>query len=112
MVGKKQLGKIIDKCITKHGFTKSGYAGRHHDLGYHYPPSAPDRRHRRYDGAPEEVRSGSRTRKEITKIDRQYRRGLITNDERYRLSVQAWEKTTADVTSALQESMTAITPST
>ena len=23
VVGKKQLGKIIDKCINKHGFTKS-----------------------------------------------------------------------------------------
>ena len=50
------------------------------------------------------------TEKEIIKIDRQYRRGLITNDERYRLSVQAWEKTTADVTSALQESMDRYNP--
>ena len=59
VVGKKQLGKIIDKCITKHGFTKSadmldaikgpGLPLLHHRL--------PDRRHRRYDGAPEEVRS-------------------------------------------------------
>ena len=39
----------------------------------------------------------------MVKIDRQYRRGLITNDERYRLVVQAWEKaTTNDVTDALQ----------
>ena len=50
------------------------------------------------------------TEKEIIKIDRQYRRGLITNDERYRLSVQAWEKTTNDVTDALRESMDRYNP--
>ena len=35
--GKKQLGKIIDKCITKHGFTVSaGVLDAIKDLGYHY----------------------------------------------------------------------------
>ena len=37
LVGKKQLGKIIDKCINKHGFTKSaGMLDAIKDLGYHY----------------------------------------------------------------------------
>ena len=112
VVGKKQLGKIIDKCITKHGFTKSAdMLDAIKDLGYHYSTigsltvaiadmTVPQKK---YDliADPE---------KEIIKIDRQYRRGLITNDERYRLSVQAWEKTTADVTSALQESMDRYNP--
>ena len=34
----------------------------------------------------------------------------ITNEERYRLSVAAWEKTTADVTVALQENMDRYNP--
>ena len=112
MVGKKQLGKIIDKCITKHGFTKSAdMLDAIKDLGYHYSTigsltvaiadmTVPQKK---YDLIAD-------TEKEIIKIDRQYRRGLITNDERYRLSVQAWEKTTADVTSALQESMDRYNP--
>ena len=50
------------------------------------------------------------TEKEIVKIDRQYRRGLITNDERYRLSVEAWDDTTKKVTTALQESMDRYNP--
>ena len=37
VVGKKQLGKIIDRCISKHGFTVSaGMLDAIKDLGYHY----------------------------------------------------------------------------
>ena len=112
VVGKKQLGKIIDKCITKHGFTVSaGVLDAIKDLGYHYSTrgsltvaiadmTVPQKKYELI----------GETEKEIIKIDRQYRRGLITNEERYRLSVQAWEKTTADVTVALQESMDRYNP--
>ena len=110
--GKKQLGKIIDKCITKHGFTVSaGVLDAIKDLGYHYSTvgsltvaiadmTVPAKKYELI----------GQTEKEIIKIDRQYRRGLITNDERYRLSVQAWEKTTNDVTDALRESMDRYNP--
>ena len=112
VVGKKQLGKIIDKCITKHGFTVSaGVLDAIKDLGYHYSTvgsltvaiadmTVPEKKYELI----------HETEKEIIKIDRQYRRGLITNDERYRLSVQAWEKTTNDVTDALRESMDRYNP--
>ena len=112
VVGKKQLGKIIDKCITKHGFTiAAGVLDAIKDLGYHYSTlgsltvaiadmTVPAKK---YDLI-------HATEQEIIKIDRQYRRGLITNDERYRLSVSAWEKTTKDVTDALQESMDQYNP--
>ncbi len=112
VVGKKQLGKIIDKCITKHGFTVSaGVLDAIKDLGYHYSTvgsltvaiadmTVPAKKYELI----------AETEKEIIKIDRQYRRGLITNEERYRLSVAAWEKTTTDVTDALQESMDRYNP--
>ena len=112
VVGKKQLGKIIDKCITKHGFTiAAGVLDAIKDLGYHYSTlgsltvaiadmTVPAKKY-------DLIRA---TEQEIIKIDRQYRRGLITNDERYRLSVSAWEKTTKDVTDALQESMDQYNP--
>ncbi len=38
----------------------------------------------------------------VVEIENFYRNGFITNDERYRLVVQQWEKTTAEVTDALQ----------
>ena len=112
VVGKKQLGKIIDKCINKHGFTESaGMLDAVKNLGYHYSTvgsltvaiadmTVPQKKYELI----------ADTEKEIIKIDRQYRRGLITDDERYRLSVATWEKTTADVTQALQESMDRYNP--
>ncbi|MBQ3134269.1 MAG: DNA-directed RNA polymerase subunit beta', partial [Oscillospiraceae bacterium] len=112
VVGKKQLGKIIDKCITKHGFTESARVlDDIKDLGYHYSTrgsltvaiadmTVPQKKYELI----------AETEKEIIKIERQYQRGLITNDERYALAVKNWEKTTKDVTSALQESMDKFNP--
>ena len=112
VVGKKQLGKIIDRCISKHGFTVSaGMLDAIKDLGYHYSTigsltvaiadmTVPQKKYELI----------GETEKEIVKIDRQYRRGLITNDERYRLSVEAWDDTTKKVTTALQESMDRYNP--
>ena len=50
------------------------------------------------------------TEKEIVKIERQYKRGFLTNDERYRLVVEAWEKTTKDVTDALMAGLDRYNP--
>ena len=112
VVGKKQLGKIIDRCITKHGFTESARVlDDIKDLGYHYSTrgsltvaiadmTVP----------PKKYELIGETEKEIIKIDRQYRRGLITNEERYRLTVQNWEKTTGDVTVALQQHIDRFNP--
>ncbi|MCI9156502.1 MAG: DNA-directed RNA polymerase subunit beta' [Lawsonibacter sp.] len=112
VVGKKQLGKIIDKCITKHGFTTSaGMLDAIKDLGYHYSTlgsltvaiadmTVPSKKYELINA----------TEKEIVKIDREYRRGNLTNEERYNNVVTAWEKTTKDVTDALQESMDQYNP--
>ena len=112
IVGKKQLGKIIDKCINKHGFTISaGVLDTIKAKGYHYstqgsltvsiydmtvPPSKPEKI--------------AETEQEIVKIERQYKRGFITNDERYRLVVQAWEKTTKEVADSLMEGLDRYNP--
>ncbi len=112
VVGKKQLGQIIDKCITKHGFTVSaGVLDALKDLGYKFSTrgaltvaisdmTVPEKKY-------ELVRE---TEKEIVKIETQFRRGFITNEERYRLSVQAWKKTTDDVSNALQDNMDRYNP--
>ena len=36
--------------------------------------------------------------KKVAKIDRKYKRGFITDQERYRLTVAEWEETTKKVT--------------
>ena len=112
ITGKKQLGKIIDKCITKHGFTVSAEVL---DVikakGYKFSTrgsltvsisdmTVPQKKYELI----------AATEKEIVKIERQYKRGFLTNDERYRLVVEAWEKTTKDVTDALMEALDRYNP--
>ena len=112
VVGKKQLGKIIDKCITKHGFTTSaGMLDAIKDLGYHYSTLGSLTVAIADMTVPDEKRELiAATEKEVVKIENQYKRGFLTNDERYRLVVSAWEKTTADVSDALQASMDRYNP--
>ena len=112
ITGKKQLGKIIDRCITKHGFTESArvldvikakgykFSTRGSLTVSIYDMTIPEKK---YDLI-------AATEKEIVKIERQYKRGFLTNDERYRLVVQAWEKTTADVSDALMAGLDRYNP--
>ena len=102
-VGKKQLGDIIDRCIKKHGFTISAEVlDSIKAMGYKYSTkgaitisvadmTVPSTKHELI----------AATEKEVVKIEKQYKRGFITDDERYRLVVSEWEKTTKDVTDAL-----------
>lgn len=112
VTGKKQLGKIIDKCIAKHGFTVSAdVLDIIKTRGYHYSTrgsltvsiydmTVPDEK---YDLI-------QKTEQEIVKIERQFKRGFLTNEERYRLVVKAWEQTTKDVTDALQANLDRYNP--
>ncbi|MBO5130014.1 MAG: DNA-directed RNA polymerase subunit beta', partial [Oscillospiraceae bacterium] len=103
LVRKKELGKIIDKCIRKHGFTiATEMLDRIKALGYKYSTKGaisvsiadmvvPQIKYDLVKAAEGKV----------VEIENYYRMGFITNEERYRLVVQQWEKTTAEVTDAL-----------
>ena len=104
-VGKKQLGDIIDRCIQAHGFTISAEVlDSIKALGYKYSTkgaitiSVADMT---VPSAKKELISA--TEQEVVNIERQYKRGFITEDERYRLVVSEWEKTTKNVTDALTD---------
>ena len=112
VTGKKQLGKIIDKCIVKHGFTVSaGVLDTIKAKGYKFSTRG-SLTVSIYDMTIPEKKYGliENTEKEIVKIERQYKRGFLTNDERYRLVVEAWEKTTKDVTDALMAGLDRYNP--
>ena len=111
-VGKKELGRIIDRCIEKYGFTISTEVlDNVKAQGFKYSTkgaitiSIADMT---VPGAKYELIAA--TEKKILDIERQYKRGFITNDERYRLVVQEWEKTTKDVTDALQNALDEFNP--
>ena len=104
MVGKKQLGKIIDKCIRRHSFTiATEMLDKIKALGYKYSTKGaisvsiadmvvPAIKYELVKDAEGKV----------VEIENFYRQGFITNEERYRLVVQQWEQTTKDVTDALK----------
>lgn len=112
MCGKKQLGKIVDRCITQHGFTRSAEVlDTIKARGYKFSTRGALTVAIADMTVPDEKRDLiAATEKEVVKIENQYKRGFLTNDERYRLVVSAWEKTTADVSDALQASMDRYNP--
>ena len=112
LVGKKQLGKIIDKCIRKHGFTvATEMLDRIKALGYKYSTKGAISVSIADMVVPEiKYQLVRDAEAKVVEIESFYRKGLITNEERYRLVVQQWEKTTADVTGALQGNLDEFNP--
>ena len=112
LVGKKQLGKIIDKCIRKHGFTvATEMLDKIKALGYKYATKGAISISIADMVVPEiKYTMVKNAESKVVEIENYYRNGFITNEERYRLVVQQWEKTTADVTGALQGSMDQYNP--
>ena len=106
-VGKKQLSAIIDRCIRRHGFTISTeMLDNVKALGYKHSTLAALTVSIADMTIPKEKKPLiEEAEKEVVKIDRQFRRGFITNDERYRLTVAQWEETTDKVTDALQKNL-------
>ena len=112
LVGKKQLGKIIDKCIRVHGFTvATEMLDRIKALGYKYSTKGAISVSIADMVVPEiKYQLVKEAEARVVEIENFYRQGFITNEERYRLVVQQWEKTTADVTGALQGNLDEFNP--
>ena len=112
LVGKKQLGKIIDRCIRVHGFTiATEMLDRIKALGYKYSTKGAISVSIADMVVPAiKYELVHEAEGKVVEIENYFRQGYITNDERYRLVVQQWEKTTADVTNALQGNLDEFNP--
>ena len=111
-VGKKQLGKIIDRCIDIHGTSRSAIVlDNIKATGFKYstkgaitvavidaviPPVKKD------------ILEDAET--QIDKVSKMYRRGLISNDERSRHVIEIWNKATEDVADALKDNLDEFNP--
>ncbi len=112
-VDKKMLGRIVRRCIDKHGFTiATEVLDKIKALGYKYSTIGaitiaisdmvvPEAKARIIKETETEV---------LPQIEKQYRRGFLTNDERYRLVVAEWEETTKKVTAALESNLDEFNP--
>ncbi|MBR1781371.1 MAG: DNA-directed RNA polymerase subunit beta', partial [Oscillospiraceae bacterium] len=110
--GKKGLGQIVERCIDKHGFAISaGVLDVIKAQGYHYSTLA-SLTVSIYDMSipPKKYDLIATTEERIMEIERMFKFGLLTNDERYRLVVKEWEATTSQVSDALMENLDQFNP--
>ena len=102
-VGKKQLKKILEKVINTHGATKT--AEVLDDIkatGYHYSTRAAMTVSISYMTVPpEKPQLIQQAQDTVDKITRNYKRGLITDEERYKEVVETWKETDDTLTHKL-----------
>ncbi len=111
-VGKKQLEKIIDRCIEKHGFEISvEMLDAVKAQGYKYSTQGAITISIADMTVPEAKKELIRaSEQKVVEIEGLYNQGFITDDERYRLVVHEWEETTKKVADALQNNLDEFNP--
>ena len=107
LVGKKQLKQILEKVINTHGATKTAEVlDAIKATGYKYSTRAamtvsisdmtvPPQK-------PEMIQNAQNI---VDKITKNYKRGLITEEERYKEVVETWKKTDDELTRALLDGL-------
>ena len=111
-VMKKSMGTIIEKVIRLHGLTESAEVIDYiKALGFKYSTLAGIT----FSMSDVQVPPAKKdlladADKQIETIRKQYARGLITNDERYNAVIKVWEKTTNDVSKAMEENFDDLNP--
>ncbi|OPJ54902.1 DNA-directed RNA polymerase subunit beta' [Alkalithermobacter paradoxus] len=107
LVDKKQLGKIIDKCFRRHGNTITAIMlDNIKELGFKFSTkgaitiAVAD-----MDIPKEKYELISKAEEQVEKYERAFRRGLISDDERYEKVIQIWTETTENVTDALMKGL-------
>ncbi|MNM29087.1 DNA-directed RNA polymerase subunit beta' [compost metagenome] len=112
LVTKGSLGGVIERCYVKHGPTKTSVMlDNIKATGYHYSSigaitiAASDMivPQRKYELLEE-------TDKTVDRIEKMFRRGLISEEERYDRVIQKWTDTTEEVANALMDSMDKFNP--
>ena len=111
-VGKKQLGKLIDACIAKHGTSEAAIVlDNIKATGFKFSTK----------GAitvavvdavipPIKAQLISDAEAQIDKVNRSYDRGLISKDEKSRHIIEIWNKTSEDVGNALKDHLDEFNP--
>ena len=111
-VMKKNLGTIVAKCIDKHGLNRSAELLDYiKALGYKYSTKGAITVSVHDVAVPEAKKKIlADGEKQVEEIGKQYRRGLITEDERYTSIIKVWEKATNDVTEAMKDNFDDLNP--
>ena len=112
VVKKKELGRIIDSCIKKHGFAVCAeMLDSVKELGFKYSTKA-SFSISVYDMTIPEQKSKyiADAQAKVDQVNEYYNEGVLTNDERYNNVIKIWEETTKDVSNALLDSFDEYNP--
>lgn len=111
-VSKKNLGKIIEKCINKHGLSEAAVLLDYiKATGFKYSTtgaitvSVDDVK---VPPAKKDILAAAN--EEVNNVLKQYKRGLITEEERYQSVINIWEKATDKVTDAMKDNFDDLNP--
>ena len=102
-VGKKQLKQILEKCINNHGATRTAETlDAIKSLGYKFSTRAA----MTVSISDMEVPEAKKTiladaEATVEDISRNFRRGLLTEEERYKAVIETWKNADDDITEAL-----------
>ncbi len=109
---KKNLGTIVAKCINKHGFSKTAEVLDYiKSIGYKYSTKGAITVSVADVSVPEAKKKIlAKAEEEVDNVTKQYKRGLITNEERYLSTIKIWEKVTDDVTEAMKDNFDELNP--
>ncbi len=111
-VGKKQLGKIIDRCIAKHGTSESAIVlDNVKATGFKYSTKGAVTV-AVIDAVIPEMKKDiiAEAEKQIDAVTKKYKRGLISDEERSSLVIKIWNKATEDVADALKGNLDEFNP--
>ena len=103
LVGKKQLKQILEKVINTHGATKTAEVlDNIKSMGYKYSTRAAMTVSISDMTVPPEKPAMIKSAQEVVdRITRNYKRGLITDEERYKEVIETWKETDDKLTKAL-----------
>ena len=109
VMDKKMVGKLVDQCFQAFGNEKTAeLLDRIKSLGYSFARRA-GMTIAIADIKVPEVKVGivEEADTEVNKVSRLYRRGLITEEERYRKTIELWNEAIDNVTEAMMDNMAA-----
>ena len=102
-VGKKQLKKILEKVINTHGAIRTAEVLDHiKSMGYHYSTVASMSVSISDMTVPaQKAELIEQAQNTVDKIGRNYKRGLVTEEERYKEVIETWKKMDDELTKDL-----------
>ena len=109
---KKNLGTIVAKCINVHGLSESAKVLDYiKATGYKYSTKGAITVSVADVAVPAAKKDIlAQADKDVENIHRQYKRGAITDEERYNAVIKIWEKATSDVTEAMKKNFDELNP--